>query len=218
MNSASERAARCHWGLYAILDRAISGLSHVDAATQLIKGGAKVLQLRDKKAPFEELMEIGAELRKLTRDANVTLIVNDNPYLAREIDADGVHIGQNDFPPDIVREVVGPNRLVGLSTHSKQQILAATTFAVDYIGIGPIYLTSTKASTNVPVSTSLIRWASHNVALPIVAIGGITAETIPDVVAAGAHNVAMIGGLLSAEDIAKKTSELRQLVQEYKAE
>jgi thiamine-phosphate pyrophosphorylase len=206
---------RCHWGLYAIIDAKMAGRPHGEVCRELVKAGVRVMQLRDKQATFEELMEIGAELRTITREAGATLIINDNPYLAREIDADGVHIGQDDFPPDIVREVMGPDKIIGLSTHSKQQAIAATTWPIDYIGVGPVYPTSSKASTYKPVGTSLIRWVRKHVPLPTVAIGGITEATVPDALAAGASNVAMIGELMKADDIAARAAQLRELAENF---
>lgn len=208
-------APHCQWGLYAIIDAAIAGKPHAEICRDLMSAGVRAVQLRDKTATFEELMEIGSELRTITREAGATFIVNDNPYLAREIDADGVHIGQDDFPADIVREVMGPNRLVGLSTHSKQQAITAITWPIDYIGIGPIFPTESKASEYKPVGTSLIRWVRQHIPLPTVAIGGITGETIPDVLAAGATNVAMIGDLMKASDIAAKARTLREMADSF---
>lgn len=208
-------ARRCHWGLYAIIDAQMAGRCHAEICQDLVNAGVAVIQLRDKSATFEELLEIGAELRQITRAAGAALIVNDNPYLAREIDADGVHIGQNDFPPDIVREVIGPDKIIGLSTHSKQQAIAATTWPIDYIGIGPVYPTTTKVTKCVPVGTSLIRWVRQHIPLPTVAIGGITAETIPDALAAGASNVAVISALMTAPDLTVRAGELKVLADSF---
>lgn len=212
--SAANRPAG-FWGLYGIIDSEMAGQSHADVCRQLIDGGVKVIQLRDKQAIFEDLMVIGAALREITREAGVTFIVNDNPYLARELDADGVHIGQNDFPPDIVREVVGDDKIIGLSTHSKQQAIVATSWPIDYIGVGPIFQTSTKVSDLTPVGTSLLRWVKQNIPLPTVAIGGITESTVPDVLAAGATNVAIIGDLMRHEDIAERARQLVKLTDMY---
>lgn len=211
----SRRTGACHWGLYAIIDAHMAGRPHADICRDLVTAGVRVIQLRDKLATFEELMDIGKDLRKITADAGATLIVNDNPYLAREIDADGVHIGQDDFPPDIVREVMGPGKLIGLSTHSKQQAIAATTWPIDYIGVGPVYETTSKTTSYKPVGTSLIRWIRQHVPLPTVAIGGITQETIPDVLAAGASNVAVISELMRAEDIAARAALLTRMAESY---
>ncbi len=192
---------RCLWGVYAILDRKIAGRTHPEIARAAVAGGARVLQLRDKDATFEELVEVGRELRLITRAAGAALIVNDNPYLAREVEADGVHLGQSDFPPAVARDVVGPNCIVGLSTHTKGQALEAARMPVDYIGVGPIFPTSSKQSEWPPLGPGHVRWVRDNVFLPMVAIGGINGENMGDVVAAGAHNVAMIAEIMRAPDI-----------------
>lgn len=203
---------RCTWGLYVILDAAISRLSLEAAAERVLAGGAKVIQLRDKAAQFEDLIDTGHRLREMTTAAGATLIVNDNPYLAHEIGADGVHLGQSDFPPYIAREVLGANGIIGISTHNKQQALAALYQPVDYIAVGPVFPTNSKQSSNKPVGIEHVRWVARHVQRPIVAIGGLTAQTIPEVIAAGAQNVAMIGEIMAAPDIEAKVRELVQLI------
>jgi len=210
-NNPEARQRRCVWGLYAILDAQAAGRPHLPTARALLEGGVSVIQLRDKSSTFEELMDIGRVLRQMTREFGAEFIVNDNPYLARELDADGVHLGQNDFPADIAREVVGLGKIIGLSTHTKAQALAAQLLPVDYIGIGPVYPTTTKVSEWKPVGTELIRWVRRTISLPMVAIGGITEERIVDVVAAGAHNIAMIRELMTADDIVCQTRRLREV-------
>lgn len=199
---------RCKWGLYSIIDAQIGGRSHAELAAAVLRGGVRVVQLRDKTATFEELLTIGRELRELTRDAGATFIVNDNPYLARELGADGVHLGQSDFPVQIAREVVGPESIVGLSTHSELQIVAAATLPVDYIGIGPVFPTSSKQSEWPVVGTGLLRWAKSNSALPVVAIGGITEANLAEVAATGIENFALIGDLMRAEDVEARARSL----------
>lgn len=204
---------RCHWGLYVILEAQCAGRSHSEIAREALAGGARVLQLRDKTAPFERLMEIGTELRQLTRDAGAALIVNDNPYLARELQADGVHVGQGDMHPVIVRDIVGPEMIIGLSTHTHQQVLDARKEPVDYIGVGPVYPTASKQSEWPAVGPDLVQWVKSMISLPVVAIGGITLERVPDVVAAGADNVAVIREIMSAPDIAGRTREMREAIE-----
>lgn len=201
---ARGNSERCVWGVYVILDAAMAGRTHVEAARDALDGGARVLQLRDKTTPFERLLEVGRELRALTRERGATLIVNDNPYLAHEVDADGVHLGQSDFPASIARDIVGPDRIIGLSTHTKLQALEATRQPVDYIGVGPVFATTSKQSEWKPLGIPHIRWVRENVSLPMVAIGGITMETLPDCVAAGADSVAMIGEIMRAGNIADR--------------
>ncbi|MBX7243968.1 MAG: thiamine phosphate synthase [Candidatus Sumerlaeaceae bacterium] len=201
----------CRWGLYVILDAGLAGRSHTELAQQAIKGGARVIQLRDKRATFEELVEVGHELRRITLEANVTFIINDNPYLAHEVKADGVHLGQMDCAVDIAREVMGPGKLVGLSTHTKQQAIAAQMLGVDYIGLGPIYDTTTKKSEWATLGLGPLRWVRNISRVPIVAIGGITEERLPDVAGAGADNVAIIGDLMRAQDIASRARHLSEI-------
>jgi thiamine-phosphate pyrophosphorylase len=202
------RSALCRWGVYVILDRHIAGKPHLEIARAAIAGGARVIQLRDKTAPFEELVETGRALRSITRDAGVTLIVNDNPYLAVEVEADGVHLGQNDFPPETARDIVGPEMIVGLSTHNKEQALRAEFEPVDYIGVGPVFPTQSKESEWRPLGVSHVAWVKRTLRLPVVAIGGITLETLGEVVASGADNAAIIGDIMRSEDIAARVRQL----------
>jgi thiamine-phosphate pyrophosphorylase len=212
-STRQHRQSQCRWGLYVILDSKTAGLSHIETARHVIAGGAKVIQLRDKESTFEDLLEIGKALRALTSESDVTLIVNDNPYLAREINADGVHIGQDDFPADIVRDVIGPDKIVGLSTHTKQQAIAAMTLPVDYIGFGPIFRTSSKVSEWKAVGTASLEWVRKHVSLPITAVGGITEDTIGDVIGAGADNIAVIRAILASPDIAATTARFVEAVE-----
>ena len=218
MNPAGQISkTRCDWGLYVILDSTMSGLSHPEAARQALAGGAKVLQLRDKGARFEDLLEAGHELRALTKAAAATLIINDNPYLAKEIGADGVHLGQEDFPVYIARETLGPDAIIGISTHTKQQALAALTLPVNYIAVGPVFATTTKPTGRKPVGADHVRWVKEHVKMPVVAVGGITAAAIPELIRAGADNVAVIREIMGSGGIESKVRELSQLIAAAKA-
>lgn len=183
----------------------MAGRPHVEIARDAIMGGARVIQLRDKHATRDELVSVARELRELTRRLGATFIVNDNPFLARDVDADGVHVGQGDAAVDIARGIVGDNRIVGLSTHSMEQAIAATFKPVDYIGVGPVFATSSKVSEWPVVGTDLVRRVRESVSFPVVAIGGITGERVAEVVAAGADNIAIIGDLMKAPDIEGRT-------------
>jgi thiamine-phosphate pyrophosphorylase len=205
------RRSECRWGLYPIVDAAVGGRPHAVLAEAVLRAGARVIQLRDKKASFEEMLEIGRVLRRLTRESGATFIVNDNPYLARELDADGVHIGQGDFPARIVRDVMGDDKIVGLSTHNQTQIVAAASLPVDYIGIGPVFATASKESEWPVVGTNLLRWAKQNSAIPAVAIGGITEKNLSEVASTGVDNFALIGDLMKAVDVEAKARRLIEI-------
>ncbi|MCX8037723.1 MAG: thiamine phosphate synthase [Candidatus Sumerlaeia bacterium] len=191
-----------NWGIYAITDREMTGgLTHTEIAAKLMDGGIRVIQIRDKTTPYDRLLEDVTWVVRMARPLGVTVIVNDNPYLARDADADGVHLGQTDCPVSTARDIVGPDRIIGLSTHTRLQALRAQTMDVDYIGLGPIYTTPTKQQSYLPLGLPTVRWAAATLKIPFVAIGGITADNLGDVLAAGARHCAMISALMKADDI-----------------
>jgi thiamine-phosphate pyrophosphorylase len=204
-----------HWGVYAISDREMAGgQTHAQIGAQLIEGGVRVIQLRDKTTPYEVLLEDARRLVELARSRGVSVIMNDNPYLARDADADGVHLGQNDCPVAIARDILGPDRLIGLSTHTRLQALRAQQLDVDYVGLGPIFTTETKRQSYLPLGLATVRWAAAMLRIPFVAIGGITAETIADVFAAGARHCAMVSALMKSDDIAATAQRFVRLCNE----
>jgi len=169
---------------------------HLDAALQ---GGVQVVQLRIKSAEDEEIVSTGRRYASLCERHGVPLILNDRPDLVEAVGADGVHLGQDDTAPQRARALLGPQRLVGLSTHSEAQIDAATGLAVDYIGVGPVYATPTKPG-RPPVGLELVAYARKHAGLPFFAIGGIDPGTLPAVVAAGARRVAVVRAITQTAD------------------
>jgi thiamine-phosphate pyrophosphorylase len=186
--------------LYAIVDPLDTGRSAVALAETLLAGGARLLQLRLKHATSRELLAAAAAIRPLTRAAGALFLVNDRPDIARAVDADGVHLGQDDLPVAAARRVLGPGPLIGVSTHDLDEARAAAAAGADYLGVGPIYATTSKAAPLVPRGLDLVRAVRAAVDRPLVAIGGITPETALAVRAAGADAVAMIGALVRAAD------------------
>ncbi|MFH0793591.1 MAG: thiamine phosphate synthase [bacterium] len=213
-----ERPDPHDWGLYVIADADLaSPASYPEIARQVFQGGARVLQLRDKKTPFEELVKTGRLLRALADEYGAALIVNDNPYLAREIDADGVHLGQEDTPVEIAREIVGPEKLIGLSTHNAFQAIQAQSLEVDYIGLGPIYATKTKKQPHPPLGGKVVRWAARDLRVPFVCIGGINLQNLEPLLEAGAMNFAVISAIMSSGDIEGSTRSLVEAIQRHRA-
>lgn len=151
---------------------------------------------------MREAYERVLPLRVLARELGVTFLVNDRCDLALAVDADGIHLGQDDLPVHHARRLLGTNRLIGLSTHNASQVTAAAQTDVDYIGFGPIYLTSSKENPDPVVGLEGLRAVRSLTKLPIFAIGGLTAERYPDVLKAGANGAAVISAILSARDIA----------------
>jgi thiamine-phosphate pyrophosphorylase len=172
-----------------------------DVVPDALEGGVDIVQLRDKDAPDAEILEVGRWLREVCSDA--LLIVNDRADLALACDADGVHVGQDDEPVSSVREKVGLGMLIGLSTHSPEQIDAAE--GVDYIGVGPVFQTATKPGVE-PVGVELVRYAAERARTPWFAIGGIDAERAAEL---GAERIAVVRAIRDAEDPRAAAEALR---------
>lgn len=185
------------------------GRSNIEVVGQMIKSGIKIIQYREKEKKMRQKYEECLLLRKMTRDAGVTLIINDDVDLALLVEADGVHLGQDDLPPERVRELTGGKMLIGLSTHSPAQAEAAVRARVDYIGVGPIYATKTKKDVCAPVGLAYLDYVVRHIKLPFVAIGGIKEHNIAEVYRRGARCVALVTEIVGAADIAAKVRTLR---------
>jgi thiamine-phosphate pyrophosphorylase len=165
------------------------------------------VQLRLKGTGAGTMLAAAAAIAPRARAAGALFLVNDRPDVARAADADGVHLGQDDVPVAAARRVLGPGKLVGVSTHDPEELAAAVAADVDYVGVGPVYATSSKVGARAPRGLDLVRAARRLTTLPLVAIGGITPDTAPAVLAAGADAVAMIGALVRAADPAATVRE-----------
>lgn len=197
--------------LYGLTDEPHSlGRSNVQVAELLIASGIKVIQYREKDRTLREKAEECRAIRERTREAGVTFIVNDHVDLAIAVEADGVHVGQDDLPPALVRKLVGDTMIIGLSTHSTQQAQEALREGVvDYIGVGPIFPTSTKKNVCAPVGLEYLDYVVKNIPLPFVAIGGIKEHNIGMVRKHGARLVAVVTEITGADDVAAKVELLR---------
>jgi thiamine-phosphate pyrophosphorylase len=164
-----------------------------------LQGGASVIQLRDKEAKDDDLVRQVLALLKITRAARVPLIINDRIEVALRSGADGVHLGQTDAGLGEARSCLGEKAIIGRSTHSPEQALLAQREGFDYIGVGPVFGTPTKPDVK-PVGLDLVRFASQNIHIPFVAIGGIDLTNIADVLAAGARTVAVVRAVMRAAD------------------
>jgi len=188
-------------GLYVVTDDTLSlGRGHVELARAALQGGARVVQLRDKRRDAGDLLPIAREMAALCRAAGALFIVNDRVDLAAACGADGVHLGQTDLPVAEARKLLGPDRLVGISVENAEQVRAAEAAGADYLGVGAIYGSLSKTDAGEAVGPEQIRRFREVSALPIVAIGGITRERLAEVRAAGADSVAVIGAVVCAPD------------------
>ncbi len=199
--------------LYAIIDPAQSGgRTPVEVATALLAAGVRLIQLREKHASSGELYVTAGRVRECVREATVIFIVNDRADVALAVDADGVHVGQDDLPVDSARMLVGSDKLVGYSTHDLEQVKVADRSTADYIAFGPIFPTASKENPDAVVGLAGLVEARKATRKPLVAIGGIALESARAVIAAGADSVAVIRGLVGAPDIRKRAEEfLRQV-------
>ena len=173
-----------------------------------LAGGVDIVQLRLKGAPDEEIVAAAGEFRAACDRHGALFLINDRPDLVNACHADGVHVGQEDAAPASARAAVGPGRIVGLSTHSREQIEAAAKEPVDYIAVGPVFQTPTKPG-RLPVGRELVRFAAATVGIPWFAIGGIDERTAADVVAAGAERLAVVRAIRDAGDPAAAARALR---------
>ncbi|WP_462350875.1 thiamine phosphate synthase [Fusobacterium varium] len=199
-------------GLYGITgDNFANGKSNYECVEEMIKGGIKIVQYRDKFKSTREKVEEAKAIKKLCHKNNVLFIVNDDVAVAMLVDADGVHVGQDDMKPDDVRKLIGINKIIGLSTHSEEQGMAAyNNENVDYIGVGPIFPTTTKDTA--PVGLEYLEFAVKNLHLPFVAIGGIKEYNIDEIIKRGAQRICLVSDIVGAENICKKIINLNSKI------
>ncbi len=198
-------------GIYGItFEKFSNGKSNTEVVEEMIKAGIKTVQYREKDKSFKQMYKEAKIIREMTKKAGVTLIINDHIELALMIEADGVHVGQDDWPVKKVRELVGDDMIIGLSTHSKEQALEAVKLGVDYIGVGPIYDTNTKDYATVGIE--YLEFVAKNIDIPFVAIGGIKEHNIEEVKNAGAKIIALVTEITEAKDIKKRVEKLNSLI------
>ncbi|GGA47601.1 thiamine phosphate synthase [Paenibacillus physcomitrellae] len=187
--------------LYAITGEQFHpGRDLIEVMEEAILGGADILQLRDKHSGREELLRKAKDLRVLTRKHGVTFIVNDHVDIALEAEADGIHLGQGDMPLAEARKLVG-SKIIGISTHAIEEALASEEQGADYIGVGPVYPTATKAEA-APVTLSYVREVAERIKIPFVAIGGIKLDNVDAVLAAGATRICAVSEIVGSSDVA----------------
>ena len=184
--------------VYPLTDVQLSGLSHAEQVERLTLGGATLIQLREKQMAAQEFYEQAKAAVAIAERNGVNLIINDRVDVAQAAHAHGVHLGQDDMPPEAARRLLGPEAIIGYSTHNIEQAVAAISLPVDYIAIGPIFQTSTKTDTAPVLGLDGVRTVRQAVGeFPLVAIGGITRANASDVIAAGADSVAVVSALLA---------------------
>jgi thiamine-phosphate pyrophosphorylase len=200
--------------IYPITDVSLAGISHGEQVGRLIAGGATFIQLREKHASPRDFFEAAKPAIEIARKNNVMIIINDRVDIARALGADGVHLGQDDLPPNAAREVLGPDAIIGFSTHSVEQAIDAAGLPIDYVAIGPIFETKTKENPDPIVGLDGLAEVKKNIGnIPLVAIGGIDLDNVLDVLAAGADSIALVSAIIGDPAlISAKTAQLLNIV------
>ena len=203
------------WRLYVITDRKLSlGRTNEEVIRHAIAGGTDVVQLRDKEASTAAMYREAVLLRNLTKTTGTPLIINDRIDIALAVDADGVHLGQEDLPVSVARKLLGPDKLIGISTHSLEQALTAILENPDYVSIGPVFSTQTKKA-GPPVGTGLIRQLKKKTHIPVIAIGGIGLQNVREVFQSGADCVAIVSSIVSAENVEESVRRFIASIQSH---
>jgi thiamine-phosphate pyrophosphorylase len=201
--------------LYLITDRKLfdAQCSLYLALETALQAGVKYIQLREKRLPTRKILDMAYWMIELTREYGAKLIINDRVDIALAVGADGVHLGQKSLPAHAARKVMGDNFLIGVSTHGIDEALQAEHDGADFITLGPIYNTPSKLRYGDPIGVDILRQVKSEVSIPVLAIGGIKTDSVNEVLDAGADGVAVISGILAAEDIRGTTEEFLRLVQ-----
>ncbi|MFQ6015849.1 MAG: thiamine phosphate synthase [Anaerolineae bacterium] len=211
--------SKLDWSLYVLTDTFLArGRPLPDVVRAAMAGGATAIQLREKGMTTRELVEAGRAVREFTREAGVTFIVNDRVDVALAVEADGVHLGQDDLPAPLARKLMGPHKIVGVSAGSVAEAQRAEVEGADYLGVGSVYHTGTKADAGPPIGVASLKEIVSAVTIPVVAIGGIHAENVAAVIQAGAAGAAVVSVVVAAEDVEAAARELRQRIEAARRE
>lgn len=200
--------------LYAITDRHwLNGRSLYEVVKESLDGGVTFLQLREKQLDEDHFLEEAKKLQGFCSEYNVPFIINDNVEIALAINADGVHIGQSDMEMKEAREKLGPDKIIGVSAHTKEEALLAQAQGADYLGVGAVFPTSSKDDAE-SVSYETLKAICEVVSIPVVAIGGITRENLHQLSGSGVSGISVISAIYAQSDIKEAARELKQCVQE----
>ena len=204
--------------LYLVTDRSLMSSTTIEESVeQAVLGGCKLVQLREKDISSREFYETAVRVREVTSRLGTYLIINDRVDIAIAVDADGVHVGQEDLPADVVRRMIGQDKIIGVSVSKLAQALAAVAAGADYIGVGAMYVTGTKTDANI-TSIDELREIRKAVTLPIVAIGGINKETVSHFHGTGIDGLAVVSAIVSQKDVTAAAKELKTLFLQGRSE
>ncbi len=202
-------------GLYLVTDRKLSlGRPLAEVVLQAVQGGVAMVQLREKDIATRLFIEEAEHIKQVLAPYDVPLLINDRVDVALAVGADGVHIGQQDMPYPLARQLLGREAIIGLSVETEEDVLAAEDYDLDYLGISPVYETPTKTDTRGSWGLEGVAWVRRVSRHPLVAIGGLKAHNMAEVVRAGAGGIAVVSAICAAEDPRQAAAELNRIIQE----
>jgi thiamine-phosphate pyrophosphorylase len=201
---------------YFITDSELSKNGIFSDVEYAIKAGCKIIQYREKNKSTKDMIKEGNQLREICNGRAIFLI-NDRIDIALAVDADGVHLGQDDMPLNCAKKLLGKDKIIGLTVHNLEESLAAENLGVDYIGLAPIFKTGTKEDARDPIGPKMIEIVREKVKIPIVAVGGIKRENIKDLIEVGADSIVSIYEILKADSIYDGVSDFIRVIKESKS-
>ena len=196
---------------YLITDSGLSKNGILHDVEMAVEAGCKIVQYREKNKETKPMVEEAIEI-KILCDDNALLLINDRIDVALAVDADGVHIGQDDMPIEIARELLGKDKIIGLTVHNVEEAVDAEKKGADYVGLSPIFVTSTKKDAGEACGVPMITEVKKHISIPVVVIGGITGENIEEVMKAGADSAVAISDVITVDDVFAKITELRKIM------
>ena len=200
-------------GFYFITDSSMSKDGIISDVKKALKAGCKIIQYREKNKSTREMIE-EAEVIKAECSKKALFLINDRVDIALAVDADGIHIGQDDIPVEIAREILGNEKIIGLSVNSIDEAIKAQNRGINYLALGPIFQTNTKKNAKNPTGTLMIKKIKEQVNLPLIAIGGINKNNITEVLQAGADSIAAISAIFSSDDVYKELHDFKMIMKE----
>ena len=201
-------------GLYFITDRNLTRKTVIADVISAINAGVKIIQYREKELSTREMYREAKAIREITKDKGTILIINDRIDIALAVNADGVHIGQDDMPFEIAKGILGADKIIGLTVHNVDEAILAEKLGADYLGVSPIFSTTTKKDAGKPAGLELIKKIRENVKTPLVAIGGINYDNVDEVLKAGSRNVAVISAIITKDDVENECKKFIRKIKE----
>lgn len=206
-----------NWELYLVTDRGLSRLPFLEMIVKAIEGGVTVIQLREKNLSTREFIEKAIEVKKIIEGRKIPLIINDRVDVALAVQADGVHLGNDDMPVDMARKILGKDFIIGASARSVDEAIEKEKMGADYIAVSPVFPTPTKSDAGPPLGLEGVREMRKALKVPLIGIGGINRENVVDVIKSGADGVAVVSAIVSSENPELSARELRELIRRAKS-